>query len=290
MERSNVAGLLDPGLAGQESRPVEGVDNGFMAGYRVRFDEAGPDGDLRTSALLRYAQDIAWRHSEALGFDREWYRERNLGWVVRAVELELHAPIPLGTTLRVSTAVVGHRRIWARRLGECRFGDGALAARATTDWVLLDARNRVVRIPDDFGVAFKNPEVRSEILRVSAEPGVPDARHELTVRPSDLDPLDHVNNAVYVDWLEEAIEASGWGGPRGRRPDGPSSVAFGGSARDPERTAAGPRALRLEYLASAGPGDRVTIDLFGNPSAWRARIARADGSELVRAVLEPLAG
>lgn len=35
------------------------------APYRVRFDEAGPDGLLRTSVLLRLAQDLAWHHSAA---------------------------------------------------------------------------------------------------------------------------------------------------------------------------------------------------------------------------------
>ena len=277
MDTSTAAQVLDPGLTGQDARPVDGVDNGYLAGYRVRFDEAAPDGNLRTSALLRYAQDIAWRHSEQLGFDRAWYRDRGLGWVVRGVELELAAPIPLGTTLRVSTAVVGHRRIWARRLGECRFADGRLAARITTDWVLLDARGRIVRIPDDFGVAFANPEVKSEILRVPAETAAPAARHSLTVRPSDLDPIDHVNNAVYVDWLEEAIEAIGWtGGDSGGESDG----ELGG-----RETAAGsaPGTLRIEYLSSAARGEAIEIDLFGSPDAWRGRIGRADGLELVRA-------
>lgn len=259
---------LDPGLTGQEARPVEGIDNGYLAGYRVRFDEAAPDGNLRTSALLRYAQDIAWRHSEQLGFDRAWYRDRGLGWVVRGVELEIAAPIPLGTTLRLSTAVVGHRRIWARRLGDCRFADGRLAARITTDWVLLDARGRIVRIPDDFGVAFANPEVKSEIIRVPAESGEPAAGHRLTVRPSDLDPIDHVNNAVYVDWLEEAIEAAGW-------IDGSSgATAAAGST---------PGTLRIEYLASAARGEAIEVALFGAAEGWRGRIGRADGLQLVRA-------
>ncbi len=268
METPTAPQALDPGLTGQEARPVEGVDNGYLAGYHVRFDEAAPDGNLRTSALLRYAQDIAWRHSEQLGFDRDWYRDRGLGWVVRGVELELAAPIPLGTTLRVSTAVVGHRRIWARRLGECRFADGRLAARVTTDWVLLDARGRVVRIPDDFGVAFANPEVRSEILRIPAETGPPAARHTLTVRPSDLDPVDHVNNAIYVDWLEEAIEAVGW-----------TSVGTHGAAA----SGSTPGTLRMEYLASAARGEAIEVDLFGAAEGWTARIGRPDGSDLVRA-------
>jgi acyl-ACP thioesterase len=253
---------LDPGLAGADARPVEGVGNGFVAGYRVRFDEAGPDGAMRTATLLRYAQDIAWRHSEHLGFDRDWYQARGLGWVVRGVDLEVHARIPMGHTLRLSTAVVGHRRIWARRMGECRLADGRLAARVTTDWVLLDARGRIVRIPEDFGVAFVNPEVESEILRVPAAGGPPASTLELAVRPRDLDPLDHVNNAVYVDWLEEALDGAGW----------LADVA-----------ATFPRTLRLEYLASAARGDAITVELSGDAGAWSGRIRSAAGTEFLRA-------
>src|SRR6266516_5026054 len=123
---------LDPGLTGAPDRPVPGIDNGYVAGYRIRFDEAGPDGRMRTSALLRYDQDVAWRHSEDLGFDRRWYTKRGRWWVVRAVELEVVAPIAMGRTLRLSTAVIGHRRIWARRLGECRLADVIFNDAATT--------------------------------------------------------------------------------------------------------------------------------------------------------------
>jgi acyl-CoA thioester hydrolase len=253
--------VLDPGLTGQPARPIPGIDNGYLAGYRVRFDEAGPNGQLRTSALLRYAQDVAWRHSEALGFDRAWYEARGLGWVVRGCELEVREAIPIGHTLRVSTAVVGHRRIWARRLGGCRLADGRTAATVTTDWVLLDARNRVVRIPPDFGVAFTNPEVRSEILRVDATTTPPTSVTRLRVRPSDLDPLAHVNNAVYVDWLEEALGAASWTA---------SAEAL-------------PRTYRLEYLASAAGSDELAVELHGTAAAWSAAIRRADGAELVRA-------
>ncbi|HUQ43959.1 MAG TPA: acyl-ACP thioesterase domain-containing protein [Candidatus Limnocylindria bacterium] len=249
---------LDPGLTGQDARPVDGVDNGYLAGYRVRFDEAGPEGAMRTATLLRYAQDIAWRHSEHLGFDRDWYASRGLGWVVRGVRLELDQPVPMGHTLRVTTAVVGHRRIWARRMVEVRLSHGGLAARVTTDWVLLDGRGRVVRIPVDFGVAFVNPEVKDDILRVPAPQGPPAASLSVAVRPRDLDPLHHVNNAVYVDWLEEALLAAGW-------------------------PATGRRTVRLEYLASAASGDEIDVDLFGGAMAWSARIRRADGADLLRA-------
>lgn len=258
---------LDPGLAGRDARPVEGVDNGYEVGYRVRFDEAGPDGLLRTSGLLRYAQDVAWRHSEHLGFDRTWYTVSGRWWVVRAVDVEVLAPVPLGTILRVATAVVGHRRIWARRLVELRLPDGPVASRVTTDWVILDERGRLGRIPPDFGEAFPSPELDGEPIRVDL-PRQPDDTPLLPigVRQPDLDPMDHVNNAVYVDWLETSVAAAG-----------------GGTA-----ITAVPRRIRIEYAASAGPGDVLAARAWIDGESWWHRLDRpADGAVSIRAVIQP---
>ncbi|TAK01326.1 MAG: hypothetical protein EPO36_06155 [Chloroflexota bacterium] len=260
---------LDPGLAGRQARPVAGVDNGFEAGYRVRFDEAGADGLVRTSALLRYAQDIAWRHSEDLGFDRSWYTERGRWWVVRSVELEVLAPVAMGRTLRVATAVIGHRRIWARRRAEFRLADGTLAAVASTDWVIVDDRGRIMRIPPDFGDAFPNIELDADIIRVALPPVSPEAcRLTLRVRPQDLDPMGHVNNAVYLDWLEEAVAEAG---------DAAASTAI-------------PRRIAIEYAASAEPGDMLEaaawpVDGAGS-ARWVVLRRQSDGADLVRACLD----
>jgi len=255
---------LDPGLTGHADRPIAGIDNGFVAGYRVRFDEAGPDGLIRTSALLRYAQDVAWRHSEALGFDRQWYLARGRWWVVRAVDLEIVAPVAMGRTLAVSTAVVGHRRIWARRLADARLGGGPVAqlgARIVTDWVILDDAGRLVRIPADFGLSFTNPELPGEILRVAGPAGqghVSEIR--FGVRPHDLDPMGHVNNAAYLDWVEEGLLAAG---------AQPGVV---------------PRRARLEYLASAAPGDEIVVGTTLDGLGWSSNIRRGAGGERLRAV------
>jgi acyl-ACP thioesterase len=231
--------------------------------YRVRFDEAGPNGLLRASGLLRYAQDIAWMHSEALGFDRAWYRERELAWLVRAAEVHMAAGIPMGATATVTTEVVGYRKVWARRRAEFRL-DGIEAASVLTDWVLVDSRGRLARLPEVFAARFPGTATVDGLLRVDLPPPPPDAaRRAFGVRPHELDPMDHVNNAVYLDWLEESILAD---------PRGPASLD------------ALPRLYRLEYAASAEPGSAVDAVTWRDGTGWAHRQSAA-GTELLRARL-----
>jgi acyl-CoA thioesterase FadM len=240
---------------------------GVTVPYRTRFDECGPDGVVRTSALLRYAQDVAWVHSDRMGFDRDWYAERGLAWVVRAADLAILAPIPLGTTLAVSTAVTGFRRVWARRRTEARLDDGTLAFWGHTDWVMTDHRGMPGRVPPEFPARFAVPPGAFEPGRLPLREPPPDAVvHRATVRPQDLDPMGHVNNAAYVDYLEEAFHAAGEAGRA--------------------RLADVPRRVRLEYMAAAEPGARLLGAAWPEPSVgdegWAWRLADDDGHELAR--------
>jgi acyl-CoA thioesterase FadM len=237
------------------------------APYRVRFDEAGPDGRLRTSVLLRYAQDLAWYHSAARGFGRAWYAARGINWLVRTAEVAVVAPVPVGADLVGTTQVVGWRRVWARRRTEFRGDDGGLVAWVHIDWVLLDARGAPTRIPSEFDAVFGAPPASFGLARVVLdEPPSNATGLALVVRPQELDPMDHVNNAVYADWLEEAVLAAG----------------------GVEAVRAIPRLARLEYARAAEADATVEATTWHEPTgAWSCRIADAAGADLLRARLEP---
>ncbi|MEA2548901.1 MAG: acyl-CoA thioester hydrolase [Chloroflexota bacterium] len=230
--------------------------------YRVRFDEAGPDGRLRTSGFMRYAQDLAWQHSADLGFGRAWYAERGLTWLVRAAELVITAAPEMGTEISARTAIVGIRRVFARRRGEFLLADGTPAGWVHTDWVLIDARSALTRIPAIFPETFGGAELMGPVGRIPLPPTPPDAVHRrFAVRPHELDPMDHANNATYLDWLEESIlEASA---------DPADARAATGDL---------PRRYRMEYALAVEAG----AELDG--AAWRAddggwcyRLSGADG-------------
>jgi acyl-ACP thioesterase len=92
------------------------------------------------------------------------------------------------------------------------------------------------------------------------------AERRFHVRRRDLDPLDHVNNSVYLDYFEEALETAG--GQRQRN--------------------AMPRRYEMEYLAAAGHGGALVDRVWPHDGGWGYRLYREDGTELFRARLEPL--
>jgi acyl-CoA thioesterase FadM len=234
--------------------------------YRVRFDESDPGGVLRASSLLRYAQDCAWIHSERLGFDRAWYSARGLWWLVRCADLQVLGDIPMGETVRVTTTVVGSRKVWARRQTDVTGTTGQPVASVITDWVITDERGAPTRVPREFFELFGSRVQTFTPGRVLLPPTPTSAfRHPVPVRRQDLDPMGHVNNAAYIDFLEEGVIAAG-AGPWLQRL---------------------PRRYRLEYVAAAGPRDILTGEFWVRGEAGLAyRLVGPTGGEVLRATLD----
>jgi acyl-ACP thioesterase len=247
MKASDATGILDDGRSAWQTT------------YRVRFDEAGPDGRLRTSGFMRYAQDLAWQHSADLGFGRAWYAERGLTWLVRAAELVIHEAPEMGTTMTARTAIVGIRRVFARRRGEFLLADGTPAGWVHTDWVLIDSRGALTRIPSIFPETFGGTEDMGPVGRIPLPATPADAVHRrFAVRPHELDPMDHANNAVYLDWLEESILAA---------------------APDEARAATTelPRRYRMEFALAVEAGAELDGAAWRDDAGWSYRLAGADG-------------
>jgi acyl-ACP thioesterase len=229
---------------------------------RVRFEECQPGGEIRASAFLRYAQDAAWVHSDLAGFDRAWYLERGLTWVVRCLTLDVLGPSMAGTSLTVTTEVLGMRRVLARRRGEIIDQAGGLIATVDTDWLLTGPSLVPVRIPPDFEGAFPPVPATFEAARVPL-PSTPPGAHLRTfhVRRSEVDPLAHVNNAAYVDYLEESLAEAG------------AVEALG----------ARPRRYVLEYQRAAEPRAELRGATWRDAEGWAYRLTDEAGADLLRA-------
>ncbi len=189
--------------------------------FRVRHCECDAYGYVHRANYLDYMQEAAFDASAAAGYDRARYDAMGLHWLVRETDIEYLYPLRYGDSVQVKTWVSDFRRVRSRRAYELRLAEsGELAARASTDWVFLDsATGRPASIPQEMMAAFfpegvpEQAPPRSRFPRApKPPPGVFRLRRRVEWR--DIDPAQHVNNAVYLAYLEDcAIQAAathGW--------------------------------------------------------------------------------
>jgi acyl-ACP thioesterase len=169
----------------------------------VRLGDVRPSGHLRLDAAARYLQDLSADDTADAALADSSH------WVVRRTVLAVHAFPRYLEPLRLATWCSGIGSHYAERridLSGERGGDIA----ASTLWVHLDQRSgRPRRLVDGFAALYgetaggRKPSAK---LRHGSPP--PEAVAEpWPLRATDFDLLDHVNNAVYWQVVEEALAA-----------------------------------------------------------------------------------
>jgi acyl-CoA thioester hydrolase len=120
---------------------------------REDIDELGHAGNFH---YVRWMQNAAVAHSAANGWPPERYNELGAGWVVRAHQITYLKPAYEGDELVIMTWVENIRPATSLRRYEIRRADGALLARAETDWAFINyATQKPVRIPPTVAGSFE---------------------------------------------------------------------------------------------------------------------------------------
>ena len=179
--------------------------------FPIRFYECDAHGHVNNANYLRYMQEAAFAASAAAGYDFARYEELGQSWLIRETEIEFLAPLVYGDTLTIKTWVNDFHRVRSRRMYEFyKNGRTEPIARANTDWIYLEtATNQPVAIPDQLKTAFfpeGAPAQAGKRARFPEPPSPPDGVFTATRRVEwrDIDEVGHVNNAVYLSYIEDA--------------------------------------------------------------------------------------
>jgi medium-chain acyl-[acyl-carrier-protein] hydrolase len=185
-----------------------GTDGVFVLLHSIRTSETDLRGRLSLRALCELLQESAVRHAAALGVGAGSLGPQGLAWVLIQWSLRIEAwPVWRGD-VAVETWPSDLTERTATRDFLLRDVRGAVLARATSHWVMLDLlRRRPVRMPDavrEIPLAPRPRALEEGLLRLAA-PETSEGSAEFAVRFSDLDANAHVNNLAYVDWIVESV-------------------------------------------------------------------------------------
>jgi len=189
---------------------VPAVGRVFTTGRAVRLGDADTRARLRLDATARYLQDVATDDTADAGLDADG---NGSSWVVRRTMIEIRQAAALDEQVELRTFCSGTGRSWAERRTSITGSAGA-AIEAVSLWIRIDATTgRPTGLGDRF-VELYGPTAAGR--RVSSRLQLPAPHEHAASRPwpirrVDLDPLDHVNNAVHWSAVEETLP------PRARR-------------------------------------------------------------------------
>ena len=181
--------------------------------FRVRSYETDPLGRLQVPILCKLLQEVAVAHASILGVSVETMAERGTAWVLSCLHLTLNRWPRGDEEILIETWPEAMNRLLVERgfaifdLNEAQIGA------VSTLWCVLDlARRRPVRLPQEVWGRMGEFEIGRDPVRAGelTAPDPADRELAFTVRRSDLDAAEHVNNTSYVEWAIEAVPDEVW--------------------------------------------------------------------------------
>jgi acyl-CoA thioester hydrolase len=140
-----------------DATPTFDVPAPFFRTLTVGAEHLDDFAHTNNVVYLSWLQDVAWAHSESLGFGMADYQRIGVGCVARRHELDYLAPTFAGDVLHVATWIAenaGRHDMW-RAYQIVRASDGRTVLRGRTQWICVDMKSgRPRRQPAEFIAAY----------------------------------------------------------------------------------------------------------------------------------------
>lgn len=181
--------------------------------FTVRAYEAGPDARVTIQSVCNYLQEAAANHAHELGVSVAQLIEQQITWVLSRFHVRMYKYPFWRQQITVETWPSDKNQFYALRDFRLLNQKGEEIGIATSSWMLIDFNKRRPVIMPDFIEGLKNtdqgrslPDPFDKLPRMENI----DSQKTFTVRLSDLDMNQHVNNVNYIEWGLEAVPAEIW--------------------------------------------------------------------------------
>ena len=181
---------------------------------QVRFGSVDRSDRLTLWSIFNFFQEAAISHAADLGVGRDTLAQSKQAWILSRLSLIVERRPAYGETVQVSTWPRHWEKLFALRDYQICDGDGIPVVRGRGAWLILDAEKRIpLRIqpiveslpPNDGIDAF--PAAGTSRCPAALGPGenlIFAARRRALY--SDIDYYGHVNNARYIQWIQDITD------------------------------------------------------------------------------------
>lgn len=173
----------------------------------IRFGSVDRSDRLTLWSMFDFFQEAAISHAANLGVGREALSSKGQAWILSRLSIFVERRPAYGEAIEVSTWPRGWEKLFAMRDYAIRGAEGSALVRGRGAWLVLDIEKRrplraqtvMETLPLNDGIdslpagaVALNP--RDNLAKTS----------ERSAHYSDIDYYGHMNNARYIQWIQDA--------------------------------------------------------------------------------------
>ena len=175
----------------------------------VRFGDVDRSDRLTLGSIFSFFQEAAISHATDLGVGRDLMAKAGQGWILSRLSLFVERRPAYGEKIEISSWPRGWEKLFALRDYTIRDAEGLAIVRGRGAWLILDInRRKPLRAQSAMGSLPPNDGIDA----FSTVPSGLAARENLSKAGerkalySDIDFYGHVNNARYIQWIQDITQ------------------------------------------------------------------------------------
>lgn len=180
----------------------------------IRFGSVDRSDRLTLWSIFNFFQEASISHASDLGVGRDVLAHNGQAWILSRFSLIIDRRPAHGETIQVCTWPRRWDKLFALRDYEILDNAGAAVVRGRAGWLILDTEKRkplrpqpiADLLPPNDGIdAIPANGISASPAALSPVEGM-SVKMERTTFYSDIDYYGHVNNARYVQWIQDAAD------------------------------------------------------------------------------------
>lgn len=176
---------------------------------KIRYNDINEKNEMSDKGLITILSEAAGTHSELVGYGLNTIKETNCAWMLLSWKLKIYERPCWNTEITVKTWAREFSRVSSWRDFEVFDKNGTKIAKATTEWVLIDAEKmtlkRITKEIENEYEAYPKKVFEEDFTGKIKEAENMDVIYEYLAKRRDIDVNHHVNNVIYLELAYDAF-------------------------------------------------------------------------------------
>lgn len=179
--------------------------------FTVRTWDVDRNNRLSPASLFNFFQEVAGNHATDLGVGRDTLLRNNQAWILSRTTALMYRRPGWGETITVRTWPRGTEKLFAIRDYDIIDGFGSTIAQGRSAWLLVDLEKlrplRPQPLTENLPTNAEMPAIQDGVSALKPHQNLQTAGTRKAAY-SDIDYNGHVNNARYIQWIQDMLDES----------------------------------------------------------------------------------